>query len=126
VLTRDDIDVLPILPSLDIGETRSFYCDQLGMGVIYESADYLILRREAMELHFWLQDDRSLCERTAVYIRGAPIDELYRELSDRKVHKLSDFAVRPWDMKEFYVWDPHGNLLKFGRIPTDADRTPVS
>jgi len=22
--------------------------------------------------------------------------------------------VRPWNMKEFYIHDPHGNLLKFG------------
>jgi len=24
-------------------------------------------------------------------------------------------AVRPWRMKELYVIDPHGNLLKFGQ-----------
>jgi hypothetical protein len=25
--------------------------------------------------------------------------------------------VRPWNMEEFYIHDPHGNLLRFGRIP---------
>jgi hypothetical protein len=23
--------------------------------------------------------------------------------------------VRSWGMEEFYVWDPHGNILTFGR-----------
>ena len=33
----------------------------------------------------------------------------------RGVPKLSPMTVRPWGMEEFYVWDPHGNILKFGR-----------
>ncbi|RUU94710.1 VOC family protein, partial [Mesorhizobium sp. M6A.T.Cr.TU.017.01.1.1] len=30
------------------------------------------------------------------------------------------FTVRPWNMKEFYVWDPHGNLLRFGCAPEEV------
>ncbi|TIM43459.1 MAG: VOC family protein, partial [Mesorhizobium sp.] len=33
---------------------------------------------------------------------------------------LSPFTVRPWNMKEFYVWDPHGNLLRFGCAPEEV------
>ncbi len=39
---------------------------------------------------------------------------LYEEYSRNHVPRLSAFEVRPWNMKEFYVHDPHGNLLKFG------------
>ncbi len=28
--------------------------------------------------------------------------------------RLSEFSVQPWNMKEFYIHDPHGNLLRFG------------
>ena len=114
----DRIEVLPVLPSLDIGETHGFYTAQLGFSeVVYRAADYLIVRRPGMELHFWLTDDRTLCERTSVYLRGGGIGDLYREFSDRAVPRLSPMAVRPWNMEEFYIHDPHGNLLRFGRIP---------
>jgi hypothetical protein len=73
-----------------------------------------------MELHFWLTDDRSLCERTSVYLRGGGIGALHAEYKARGVEKLSDMTVRPWNMEEFYIHDPHGNLLRFGRIPQQA------
>ena len=117
---EDAIEVLPILPSLAIAETRDFYRDCLGFDeVVFEDADYLIMRRvflgRRLELHFWLTDDRKLCEATAVYLRGGGIDALHEEFAARSVPKLSPLEVRPWGMEEFYVWDPHGNLLKFGR-----------
>lgn len=121
-LSADDdfVEVLPILPSLSISETRDFYRDRLGFDdVVYEDKEYLIVRRlflgRRMELHFWLTDDRKLCEVSAVYIRGGGIDGLHAEFTERGAPKLSPMTVRPWSMEEFYVWDPHGNLLKFGR-----------
>ena len=122
-LSDDDfVEVLPILPSLSIAETRDFYRDRLGFDeIVHESADYLIVRREflgrRMELHFWLTDDRKICEMSGVYVRGGGIDALHAEFTQRQVPKLSPMEMRPWNMEEFYVWDPHGNLLKFGRIP---------
>ena len=38
----------------------------------------------------------------------------FEEFQQRRVPRLSPFEVRPWNMKEFYIHDPHGNLLKFG------------
>lgn len=125
LLTHDDrVEVLPMLPSLSISETRDFYRDHLGFDeIVHENADYLIIRREfvgeRMELHFWRTDDRKICEVSAVYIRGGGIDALHAEFTERKVPKLSEMTLRPWKMEEFYVWDPHGNLLKFGRNPQD-------
>jgi catechol 2,3-dioxygenase-like lactoylglutathione lyase family enzyme len=123
-ITEDDrVEVLPILPSLDIAETRDFYRDFLGFEtIVYEDKDYLIISRmfagHKMELHFWFAaGDRDLCEKSAIYIRGGGIDALHAEFTERKLPKLSPMTVRPWNMEEFYVWDPHGNLLKFGRIP---------
>ncbi|CAN7196703.1 VOC family protein [Rhizobium sp. LjRoot254] len=121
ILTHDDrVEVLPMLPSLSIPETRDFYRHHLGFNeIVYEASDYLIIRREfvgeRMELHFWLTDDRKICEVSAVYIRGGGIDALHAEFTKRKAPKLSEMKVRSWNMEEFYVWDPHGNLLKFGR-----------
>ncbi|MGQ3210875.1 MAG: bleomycin resistance protein [Shinella sp.] len=114
----DRIEVLPVLPSLDIQETFDFYTTMLGFSeVVYQVDDYLILRRPDMELHFRLTDDRTLCERTSVYLRGGGIGDLHREFSERDVPTLTPMAVRPWNMEEFYIHDPHGNLLRFARIP---------
>lgn len=114
----DRIEVLPVLPSLDIDETQGFYTTLLGFGeVVYRADDYLIVQRPGMELHFWRTDDRTLCERTSVYLRGGGIGELHREFSARNVPTLSAMTVRPWNMEEFHIHDSHGNLLCFGRIP---------
>lgn len=114
----DRIEVLPVLPSLDIRETFDFYTTLLGFSeVVYRADDYLILRRPDMELHFRLADDRTLCERTSVYLRGGGIGDLHREFSERDVPTLTPMAVQPWNMEEFYIHDPHGNLLRFARIP---------
>ncbi|WP_292500086.1 hypothetical protein [Mesorhizobium sp.] len=49
----------PVLPSPDIKATRDFYRDQLGFGLVGpEMDDYLIVRRNEMEIHFWKSDDR--------------------------------------------------------------------
>ncbi|WP_174802545.1 bleomycin resistance protein [Martelella limonii] len=114
-----EITVLPVLPSLDLAETKAFYGEKLGLAeIVHQADDYLILRRPGLELHFWLTDDRSLCERSSVYIRGGGIDGLYAEYEKRGVLRPEGFTERPWGMKEFYISDPHGNLLRFGRIPT--------
>ncbi|UYN94535.1 MAG: VOC family protein [Enhydrobacter sp.] len=105
---------IPILASLDIAESEAFYVDRLGFERTYADADYLIVRRDEMELHFWKTVDRHLCENTACYIRGGQVSVLFEEFERREVPGLSPFLVRPWNMKEFYIHDPHGNLLKFG------------
>lgn len=118
---RDDpdrIEILPVLPSLDIVETLAFYREKLGFSkVVHQTDDYLIVRRDGMELHFWRTDDRRLCEMTSVYLRGGGIGALHAEYATKAIDRLSELSVRPWNMEEFYIHDPHGNLLRFGRIP---------
>ena len=116
----DPARTIPILPSLDIEVTKAFYRDQLGFNAtVYEAEQYLIVRRNEMEIHFWKTDDSNLPQVSACYIRGGEVPSLHTEFSARGVEKLSAFTVRPWNMKEFYVWDPHGNLLKFGGAPEE-------
>lgn len=110
----DPARTIPILASLDIAESRAFYTGKLGFSTVYADADYLIVRRGEMELHFWKTDDRRFPEHTACYIRGGEVEDLYAEYRTASLDHLSDFAVRPWGMKEFTIHDPHGNLLRFG------------
>jgi catechol 2,3-dioxygenase-like lactoylglutathione lyase family enzyme len=117
----DRVEVLPVLPSLNIAETKDFYAGKLGFSeIVRETETYLILSRPGMELHFWLAKDRALCEQSSVYLRGGGIGALHDEFQARAVPGLTEMAVRPWNMEEFYIHDPHGNLLRFGRIPAVA------
>ena len=116
--SNDEARCIPILASLNLDDTAAFYEQQLG----FETArlgDYLIARRDEMEIHFWLTDRREYAENTSCYIRGGQVASLYDEYRVKGVERLSDFAVRPWNMKEFYIRDPHGNLLKFGGAPEE-------
>jgi catechol 2,3-dioxygenase-like lactoylglutathione lyase family enzyme len=118
---EDPARSIPVLPSPDIVETRDFYRDELGFGVVEpEMDDYLIVRRGDIEIHFWKSDDRKLSEVSSCYIRGGEVPALHAEFSARGVGQLSPFAVRPWNMKEFYIRDPHGNLLRFGCAPEEV------
>jgi len=116
----DDARAIPVLASLNLEETAAFYADQLGCKV-ERYGDYVIARRGAIEIHFWACTERHIAENTSCYIRGGEVPALYEEFSKRGVERLSDFAVRPWNMKEFCVHDPHGNLLKFGCAPEEAN-----
>ena len=109
------------MPSPDIGKSRDFYRDRLGFAVVGpDMDDYLIVRRGEIEMHFWKSDDRKLPEVTSCYIRGGEVPALHAEFSAHGVERLSPFTVRPWKMKEFYVHDPHGNLLRFGCAPEES------
>jgi hypothetical protein len=114
----DPARCIPILASLDIEESYRFYVDQLGF-LGERIGDYLIVKRDEMEIHFWLATDRIFPENTSCYIRGGQVTSLYKEYKARGVPKLSGFEVRPWNMKEFHLGDPHGNLLRFGCAPQE-------
>jgi catechol 2,3-dioxygenase-like lactoylglutathione lyase family enzyme len=109
---------IPVLASLDMAETLRFYREQLGFDGAAEG-DYAILRRDAMELHFWLARDPIHPENTSCYVRGGQVPALFAEYAARGVPGLSAFEIKPWDMKEFSIHDPHGNLLRFGCAPQE-------
>ncbi|WP_346909761.1 VOC family protein [uncultured Roseibium sp.] len=116
-----EVEAIPVLPSLDFAETKCFYEGLLGFSNIYEADSRVILRRGSIELHFWLTDRKDFCENSSCYIRGGGIDALYEEFRGKGVPGLSAYEVRPWNMKEFHLLDPHGNLLSFGRIPFEKE-----
>ena len=116
---------IPVLASLDLDQSKRFYSEKLGFAA-ERYGDYLIVKRDDMEMHFWLTDDRIHPENTSCYIRGGQVPALYEEYAKAGIgtdsiggERISDFVVRPWNMKEFYVWDCHGNLLKFGCAPEE-------
>jgi catechol 2,3-dioxygenase-like lactoylglutathione lyase family enzyme len=103
---------IPVLASLDLDETAAFYADRLGFQPRLRADDYLIVERDGCEIHFWLCAERHIAENTSCYVRGDPT-ALHADFARRGL-KLDPPADQPWGMRELYVIDPHGNLLKIG------------
>ena len=103
---------VPVLASLDFNETETFYCQRLGFAVVLRAPDWLIIERCGCEIHFWRCTERHLAENTSCYVR-ADTDALHADFARRGL-VLAPPQNRPWGMRELYVIDPHGNLLKFG------------
>lgn len=102
---------IPVLASLDISESIAFYVEKLGFTEELRADNYAIVSRDSAEIHFWLSSERQ--ENTSCSVRVSDTEALWREFTNRGLN-LKPPAVRPWGMRELYVIDPHGNLLKFG------------
>jgi catechol 2,3-dioxygenase-like lactoylglutathione lyase family enzyme len=115
--------VCPQLPAADVNEAARWYRDKLGFTInrIYPEHGFAIVRRrDDIEIHFWTCKERRIAEHTSAYFRVDDINALHATLADANDGgRLSEVADRAWGMREFYVWDPDGNLLKFG-VPTPA------
>ena len=106
---------VPVLASLDLNETVTFYTERLGFSRRLQTDNYAIVSRDGAEIHFWLCNERHIAENTSCYVRVANTQALYEEFKARKL-EIQQPEVCPWGMKELYVIDPHGNLLKFGEL----------
>ena len=107
----------PKLPMRNKGTTKDYYVNQLGFKVLGDYGDYLMVKKEGIEIHFFefkgLNPKKNYGQ---VYIRTNNIAELYQELLERKVpiHPNAPLETKPWGQQEFSLLDPDNNLLTFG------------
>ncbi len=112
-MTAHILSTIPVLASLNLDESVTFYTSRLGFKKLGQFDDYAMVSRDGAEIHFWACKERRIAENTSCYVRVADTQALYEEFSGNQV-LLEAPMVKPWGMKELYVIDPHGNLLKFG------------
>ena len=65
-----------MLASLDIAETLDFYVWHLGFECRYADDNYLIVKRDEIESHFWKTDDRRFLANSSCCIRGRQVPAL--------------------------------------------------
>lgn len=105
---------MPVLASLDIAASLDFF-HKLGFETHdFGDGNYGIAIREHIEIHFWLCADRHIAENTSCYIRVNNIHALRSDLARRI--DVGEVVETPWGMDELHVWDPSGNLVKFGQV----------
>lgn len=106
----------PVLASLDIDKTVSFYVSKLGFKATYHDAGYGIVVRDDIAIHFWKCDDKIFPENTSCYVYVQEVDQLYEEMQQAGViHPNGKLEDKPWGMREFAILDEDGNLIRFGQ-----------
>lgn len=107
----------PKLPMRCKTATKEFYVNKLGFTEIGNFESYLMLKKDAIEIHFFEFKDLNPAENYGqVYIRTNHIEQLYQSLLANKVaiHSNGHLATKSWQQKEFALLDPDYNLLTFG------------
>ena len=109
----------PVLASLDIERTMSFYCERLGFSRVYaDPGVWGIVSRDDVYIHFWACSEKHIAENTScrVYVTG--VDQFYAELQPQGVlHPNAPLQDKPWGSREFGVLDEDGNLITFAERP---------
>lgn len=110
------LSVCPKLPMKDIGLTRDFYINKLGFQEVSNYNDYIIFKKDDIEIHFFKFSSLNISENYGqVYIRTINIENIYKIYLDKKViHPNGHLEIKSWGQKEFSVLDPCNNVLTFG------------
>lgn len=108
----------PKLPMRSKTATQRFYVNQLGFEQIGDYPDYLMVRKDGIEIHFFeFKELNSLENYGQVYIRTTAIEELYQYCLEKQLAMptAGHLQAKPWGQKEFSLLDPDHNLLTFGQ-----------
>jgi uncharacterized glyoxalase superfamily protein PhnB len=110
------LSACPLFPVADPQASAAWYCQHLGFAKTFADADYAMIKRDAVEVHFWRCADPNIARATSAYFRVGDADavaaSMHNVVAGGRIQAPQDTA---WGMREFYVWDPDGNLLKFGQ-----------
>jgi hypothetical protein len=109
--------ICPKLPMRIKQVTKEYYVDLLGFSIVGDYDDYLLVKKEGVEIHFFVFKELNPLENYGqVYIRTSNISGLYLDLQNRNVpiHPNGHLEGKPWGQMEFSLLDPDHNLLTFG------------
>lgn len=104
---------IPKLASLDIERSVTFF-EALGYQRVAVYPTAALVSRDAVDIHFWLTDNRAIPEATGCRVELAAVDALYDEyLPLDIVHPDDPLGDKPWGMREFSILDVDHNVLTF-------------
>lgn len=110
--------VISKLPFIQKQSTIDFYT-KLGCEIMSDYGDYIILKLDATELHFFAFTELKPEESDfMIYLRiDKEIETYYKKLQDLNIiiHPNGKLEKKSWNQKEFSVVDPNGTLLTFGQ-----------
>ena len=98
-------------------ETKNFYINLLNFEEINDYGDYLLLKKDEVEIHFFEFKELNPPENYGmIYLRVSKIEELYKTFIENgvSIHLNGKLETKPWQQEEFSILDPDSNLLTFG------------
>ena len=106
--------VAPVLPMTDLERTTDHY-RRLGFDVNVYNPEYVMVRREGVELHFgYTPEHDPLRTAGCVWILVDDADDLYRRVERRGSGDSREPFDTDYKIREGAHIDPDNNLLRFG------------
>lgn len=109
------ISVTPELPVADVREAQRWYSDVLGwkIGWVSEDESYGALYVETLEL--FLRRAAVLRPGGVTCLRVSDVEFVHAACREAGGKITAELETHPWQMREFSVEDPDGNLLRIGQ-----------
>lgn len=116
--------ISPMLAVANMEETLAFYQEVLGFTAKMKSAEYAIVERDGLNIHFMKAASEHVmdCVRghTEIYIEVSGIRSLWVHVKTfQERYKIRELFDREYGMTEFHIGDPNGCLVFVGE-PTHA------
>jgi len=116
--------IVPILPVENLARAMDFYRLLGFSGHAWRDGDtYAFLTRDQLDIHLRTAPDLIEGQNPSgvyFYLADGTAAALESEFRAAGVKILSPLARREWNMNEFVLSDPDGNLLRFGEDITTA------
>lgn len=122
----------------DLGLSRAFYANTIGLGVTHESPAFIVLEKDEAKLHLVSRDHLPAAQRRrgCVGMPAACAVELCFEVPDivaaydqarQSGHPITDpLRDQPWGRTDFRMFDPDGVYVRVtGQRPVPTGRVPT-
>lgn len=101
----------------DAEVAAEWYREKLGFEIIFkwgEPVNYVVTNREeVVSIHF-VTSEKDPIQKQSIYVFCFVVDEVYEELKEKEIEKMSPIADQDYGMRDFDVFDPYGNQITFG------------
>jgi catechol 2,3-dioxygenase-like lactoylglutathione lyase family enzyme len=104
--------LVPNLPVRDVQAAQEWYRDTLGLGINWLWEDnFGSVGADCVELFLYESDEPRpvIC---SVFVND--VEEIYERARERGGEIVSELESKPWNVREFSVRDPDGNVLRIG------------
>ena len=111
------LNACPKLPMRNAAITKKFYQKNLQFELIGDYGNYLMFKKDTVEIHFFEFTDLNPLENYGqIYIRLNEIEIYYNQLINNNIsiHPNGKLELKSWGQIEFAILDPDHNLITFG------------
>ncbi|MEJ8572524.1 glyoxalase superfamily protein [Microbaculum marinum] len=106
------------LPVADMARAEAFYAGVLGFRKVFENGEpvgFMILKRDAAELHLTLQKDRAAAPFNIAHMMVEDVDALHALCRAHGLRIVKGLRDQDYGLRAFVFEDPDGNRIDVGQ-----------